>query len=124
MKEKEKVFIYFNLHKKVFSVRSMKSGLVIAHVSNIEISDAVFKVSEKGRQRVIEEKRKNIHAGVVGFISKDEQTIQKLGSKIKKAKYNPYKYSTFVDDESEERLEHARYVRLSVNNQIPKIEYI
>lgn len=119
---REKVFIYFNLHKKVFSVRSMKSGLVIAHVSEIELKNAIFKVSEKGRQKVIAEKRKNVHAGIVGFIIKDGETI-KENKVMRVAYYNPYIYSSFVDKESKEELYSANIVRLTVLNKIPKIEY-
>ena len=82
MKGKEKVFIYFNLHKKVFSVRSMKSGIVIAYVTEIELDNAIFKVSEKGRQKVLSERRKNVHAGIVGFIS--EKEVFKSQEKYKK----------------------------------------
>lgn len=121
MKEKEKVFIYFNLHKKVFSVRSMKSGIVIAHVTEIELDNAIFKVSEKGRQKVLSERRKNVHAGIVGFIG--EKEVFKSQEKYKQAIYNPYLYESFVDKESKERLDYSDKVRLSVKNQIPKIEY-
>lgn len=64
-----KVFVYFNLHKKVFSVRAMEGenkGRVIAHTTTVELRDAVFKVSQAGRERVLKEKRKNVHAGVQG----------------------------------------------------------
>ncbi len=121
MKEKEKVFIYFNLHKKVFSVRSMKSGIVIAHVTEIELDNAIFKVSEKGRQKVLSERRKNVHAGIVGFIS--EKEVFKSQEKYNQAIYNPYLYESFVDKESKERLDYSDKVKLSVKNQIPKIEY-
>lgn len=121
MKGKEKVFIYFNLHKKVFSVRSMKSGIVIAHVTEIELDNAIFKVSEKGRQKVLSERRKNVHAGIVGFIS--EKEVFKSQEKYNQAIYNPYLYESFVDKESKGRLDYSDKVKLSVKNQIPKIEY-
>jgi hypothetical protein len=33
----ERVFVYFNLHKKVWSVKSLKTGRVIAHANFIEL---------------------------------------------------------------------------------------
>lgn len=58
----------------------------------IALEDVVFKVSEAGRQRVLREKRKNVHAGVLGTV---------LGIPVlqpaDKAFYNPYKYDSFVD---------------------------
>jgi len=64
-----KVFVYFNLRKRCFSVKALEGmykGRVIAHRDSLHLQDAEFKVSEKGRQRVIRERRKNVHAGVVG----------------------------------------------------------
>lgn len=61
-----KVFIYWNFHKKLFSVRY--KGRVIAHVKRFLVKDAELKVSEAGRQRVLREKCKNVHAGVYGHI--------------------------------------------------------
>lgn len=66
-----KVFVYFNLHKKLFSIKALEGsnkGRVIAHSSSVSLKDASCKVSEAGRQRVIKEKRKNVHAGVVGTL--------------------------------------------------------
>lgn len=99
----------------------MKSGIVIAHVTEIELDNAIFKVSEKGRQKVLSERRKNVHAGIVGFIS--EKEVFKSQEKYNQAIYNPYLYESFVDKESKERLDYSDKVKLSVKNQIPKIEY-
>ena len=121
MNHSEKVFIYFNIKKKVFSVRSMKSGLVIAHVAEIYLDDATFKVSEKGRQRVLRERRKNIHAGIEGFINLNEVNDK---GEWKLAGYNPYKNESFIDKETMLKVEGAHRVKLTVNNQIPKMEYI
>ena len=63
-----KHFVYYNLHKHVFSVRSCKSGLVEHHVNTVILSDCDFKVSKAGRDRVLKEKRKNVHAGVKGTV--------------------------------------------------------
>jgi hypothetical protein len=92
------VQVYFNLHKKVFSVRAMqgeKKGLVIAHMDKISIKNPHFKVSQAGRQRVLKEKRKNVHAFVQGemmdFIGFDTRFDPVL-----EVTYNPYKYEQFV----------------------------
>ena len=64
-----KVFIYFNLHRKCFSVKALegaKKGRVVAHVNDAIVYNPTFKVSEAGRQRVLRERKKNVHAGVVG----------------------------------------------------------
>lgn len=87
-----KVFVYFNLHKKCWSVKALegdRKGRVIAHVSCLKISDATFKVSQAGRTRVLAENCKNVHAGVVGQWELYERDYDTLVS------YNPYKFGYF-----------------------------
>jgi hypothetical protein len=89
-----KVFVYYNLHKKVFSVKALEGdmkGRVVAHRLQVCLTDAQFKVSEAGRQRVLQEQRKNVHAGVVG--QWDDRLAVNLGVEVT---YNPYKYDSFV----------------------------
>jgi hypothetical protein len=88
----QKVFVYFNLHKKLFSVRDHATGLVVGHTDMIALENVTFKVSEAGRQRVLREKRKNVHAGVMGTV-KDFPCPVAWST----AFYNPYKYESFVD---------------------------
>ena len=66
-----RVFVYYNLHKKTFSVKALdgsRKGRVVYHADEVLLSDCQFKVSEPGRQRVLSERRKNVHAGVVGTL--------------------------------------------------------
>jgi hypothetical protein len=75
-----KVFVYFNLHKKCFSVKALEGvnkGKVVQHTDNIVLLLPKFKVSEAGRQRVLREKRKNVHAGVVGWVDVFENILQR-----------------------------------------------
>jgi hypothetical protein len=44
------------------------NGRVVLHASSVVLSHASFKVSEAGRQRVLKDKQKNVHAGAVGFL--------------------------------------------------------
>jgi hypothetical protein len=87
----ERVFVYRNLHKKCYSVKSLKTGRVIAHVDSIDLVNFSFRVSKAGRERVLREKRKNVHAGVVGYVS---CPVNKAYSTD--VTYNPYKYNSFV----------------------------
>ena len=64
-----KVKVYYNLHKNCYSIVSLEKenyGKVIKHENCVPLFDAQFKVSEKGRQRVLREQKKNVHAYVVG----------------------------------------------------------
>ena len=90
-------YIYFNLHKKCFSVKY--KGRVIHHLDNFLATGVTFKVSEKGRQKVIEQKRKNVHAYIVCDIlySFDKNHNIDYLNELDRIKYNPYKYASFVD---------------------------
>lgn len=89
----EKVFVYRNLRNRCLSVKSVKTGLVIAHKGGVNLSDVSFKVSAKGRERVRREQKKHVHAGLVGFVA--ERLAGDPGPK--RVTYNPYKNETFVD---------------------------
>lgn len=107
-----KVEVYFNLHKKVFSVRDGKTKRVITHLKEVHIKDAVFRVSEAGRQRVLRDKRKNVHAYVKGeLVAYDDSSSTKLGY------YNPYTTETFVDKETNNPLLEASLVKF-INKQV------
>ena len=94
-----KVFVYRNLHKKCFSVKAMEGpmkGRVIGHAHQVILKDVDFKVSEAGRQRVLREQKKNVHAGVIGRLightpMGGQYTYQ--GEWM----YNPYKSGQFFD---------------------------
>lgn len=98
-----RVFIYFNLHRKCWSVKALEGsqrGRVVAHAEAFKVEGAAFKVSEAGRQRVIREQRKNVHAGVVGKLvdlvplAEGRTLAEPQGSVA--VTYNPYKGPTFV----------------------------
>jgi hypothetical protein len=97
--------IYFNLHKMCLSVRS--KGLVIKHADQITLSNVTFKVREGGRQRVIKEKKKNVHAFVKGM------EIDKAASdKGRRVSYNPYKAGHFYYVDSGEPVYTANEVSI------------
>lgn len=107
-----KVFVYKNLHKNCYSVKDWKTKLVIAHVDEILLVDAEFKVSESGRQRVLKEKCKNVHAGVMGFWDKKATAAFRLSGNTHPAYYNPYKFNSFVNKNTEKPVLEASTVLL------------
>lgn len=103
-----KVKVYFNLHKKLFSVQDFKTRKVIAHVATCQLVNVQFKVSESGRQRVLNERRKNVHAFVIGeFVQVQPEDIER-----RKVIYNPYLYNSFVDSETKQPVHSASSVIL------------
>ena len=96
-----KVFVYFNLHRKCLSVKALEGehkGRVIAYASSVGLINCTFKVSEAGRQRVLREKRKNVHAGVVGHLFEmgNDHAVDIMSRIADPIKYNPYKFASFV----------------------------
>jgi len=86
------VFVYYNLHRHVWSIKDVKSGLVIGYTDRIVLKDVEYKVSVAGRARVLRDKQKNIHAGCKGIVV-EANVIADEGIAIT---YNPYKYNSFV----------------------------
>ena len=76
---------YFNLHKKRFSVRACEGpdkGRVIAHRKAVCLLNVKFKVSEAGRQRVLKEQRKNVHAVMRGHWIRNQKKAKILKDKV------------------------------------------
>jgi hypothetical protein len=73
---------------------------VIAYINRLFLRDVIFKVSEKGRQRVIRTKHKNVHAYIEGYITDVSESYiggpdETLDYAV--AYYNPYTTESFVD---------------------------
>lgn len=110
---------YFNLHKHLFSVQEKVNGSwkVARHVNFLVLKDVKFKVSEAGRQRVLRERRKNVHGYVLGE-ELTEYNIDQAG--LFSIFYDPYKYESFVDQFSN-RVDSVDYLIMEVNNRKPKL---
>jgi hypothetical protein len=74
----------------------------------------LFKVSEAGRQRVLREKRKNVHAFVEGIIG-DPMNLPDPAD-LQRVSYNPYKAGTFVLRDSGTPVHGGRYVICKVDS--------
>ncbi len=87
----KRVDVYFNLNKRIFSVRH--KGIVIIHTPHLSLKDVTFVVSEKGRQKVIAKKCKNVHAVARGIlVSVDKPVIAETSREIT---YLPYDHHSF-----------------------------
>jgi len=122
-----RVQVYRNLNNGLISIQDLSTGLVLGHADAIDLQRATFIVREAGRQQVIKEKRKNVHAFVRGkvvdvvnfqpFKGRGEgieddspyawgnSTKLQRGSMLvttTKVSYNPYKAPHFVTPEGDE----------------------
>lgn len=127
-----KVLVYCNVKKRLLSVKALDGadkGRVVAHVEQLAMKDAEFRVSEAGRQRVIQKKRKHVHAGIVGEVEAlwgaqlrdgiENSTIKGLavGKPFmpiagEEVRYNPYETKTFVRVKDSAPVSTAARVRL------------
>lgn len=126
-----KCFIYRNLHKEgcVYSIKALEGefkGRIIGYASGIMMQKAEFRVSAAGRERVRREKRKHVHAGIVGNVFKTahyEERLCRIHDEIIKpylpliplthVKYNPYMHETFVAKEGTLPVTSAAFVIIS-----------
>ena len=88
----KKVAVYYNINAHLWSVRYR--GIVIGHTNALRLDNVTLKISEAGRQRVLREGRKNVHAFAVGTLSAIEDAGVAIGGTP--ITYNPYKYNSFV----------------------------
>lgn len=114
-----KVAVYFNLHKDLFSVQSRHKdnyGKVLFHCENINLSNVKFVVREAGRDKVLKEKRKNVHAFCYGIINLEcNNPVKKLIS------YNPYKANHFYYVNNSKPVYSADQIKMVVINKKGKI---
>tara|TARA_R100000008_G_C3523459_1_gene135281 strand:- start:214 stop:579 length:366 start_codon:yes stop_codon:yes gene_type:complete len=115
----KRVNVYFNLHKRVWSVR--QSGIVIEHTKQIFLRDVKYRVSEKGRERVLRESRKNVHAYASGYIC-EGQDLPNVPERITSVTYNPYKHKTFVFKDNGKPCLSSDYAEMRIENGKPILD--
>lgn len=120
----KRIETYYNLHKGCLSFREI--GGRVQHAEAVHLTDVNFAVQPAGRQKVLSENRKNVHAFVRGepnFIVRlgDEIAASSLDSWLaikggsiwenaRRVTYNPYRYETFVYEDSGEAVLFANEV--------------
>ena len=114
-----RVEVYRNLHKGCYSIRALSGedkGRVIDHVQSITLRDVSFVVQPAGRNRVLEEKRKNVHAFVRGTVT-DAPVSHGMS-----VRYDPYLNDAFIvtrpmwSKDYDEIIRKASLAHLSFNN--------
>jgi len=109
-----KVFVYYNLTKSIWSIKALEGphkGLVVAYSKEVGLVGVTPKVSQKGRERVLRERKKYVHAGLVGnlkTLSDNANILKNIEGDFSKRKlpstrhdsrltYNPFKSGSFLD---------------------------
>lgn len=88
----------------------MLRGRVIDHADSLELTNCTFKVRTSGREKVVREKRKNVHAFVVGhyFPMSKNKVLKPHG--WDSISYDPYRGPTFFDTKRYRSPEYAASV--------------
>ena len=143
-----RVQAYWNLHRKCWSVVALEGGQkgrVISHTGYVSIKDARLVVQEGGRQRVLKEKKKNVHAFARGTLVEgghdyddDGFRIGKMGdvetgqehiyggdlgppeSDMIRVRYNPYSNATFMAESLP--VNSSAFVRMSPGGRAAALE--
>lgn len=106
--------VYRNLNNGLISIKDKKTNRVIGYAEEVWINNPKFIVSEAGRQRVLKEKRKNVHAFIEGEIIRLRVFVSRKGGVVQDSHlfeplelstgllstgmpvhYNPYRYHHF-----------------------------
>ena len=100
-----KVKVYKNLHlstdeRPVYSVASARGGRLLGHSPLVALHNVKLKVSEAGRQRVLREKRKNVHAFVIGTLLPHSE-VPRIMAEAEAVTYNPYRGASFYTREDD-----------------------
>ena len=124
----KRLYVYWNLHKQTWSVR--QSGKIVAHTDTIYLKDCRFLVGKAGQSRVRREGKKNVHAGVSGYLAMYAE-FHKAERPVATPKcwvmYNPYKHDTFIqrtgvcDDKYPRPVTEAELVRMYVVEDKPTV---
>lgn len=115
-RSKAKYYIYRNLRQDCFSIKY--KGVVVGRATNIIAINPSFQVSEAGRQRVVSERRKNVHAYVVCddyLLNPEHYEVVNKGE----VTYNPYKNDSFQCDG--QPIFKSDYAQLTIVNKKSKV---
>jgi hypothetical protein len=89
----QRVKVYRNLRKKLFSVLDKKTRRLITYKESLALVNVEFKVSKAGQKKVRKNMQKNVHAYVIGdYIGQ----INNYPTNYELVYYNPYTTDTFI----------------------------
>ena len=115
----DRVRIYWNLHKKIWSLQDCKTGLVTKHVTAFTLHSAKFVVRPAGQAKVRREGKKNVHAFAVGTGGFRDGIATCLSGRP--VTYNPYVNDTFVFADTGEPVTEVQAISVYTENGKPKV---
>lgn len=113
-----RVRVYWNLHKKKYSIQDAKTGRVVDHRSAITLSDCKFSVRKSGQERARREGRKNVHAFITGYYAWQNPSAM-WADGAREVTYNPYKNDTFIREG--EPIHMSTCVTMGSHDDVPSV---
>lgn len=125
---RRKVRVYRNLHKKCYSVK--QDGLVKCHADQVTLLEVKFIVSKAGQKRVRDEKKKNVHAYLEGYVvdarqadnivdgKKSDTDLEAGLSDWEYVYYNPYECDGFMNTSTERIAKFAEFASLDPGERV------
>jgi hypothetical protein len=102
--------VYRNLHRGGYSLqqRIAKRWVVVGHADGLTLRDVTFDVRPAGRRKVLAERKKNVHAFVVGVLIRPAGEAPYGGEQVT---YNPYAAGEFRTVADNRPVRSARLVK-------------
>ena len=99
----------------------MQSGKLLASARQVRLSGVEFLVRESGRNRMLERGRRNVHAYAVGrlvdFVHPDDtRNLDQIAGRG--VFYDPYRFSSFVDNETRDPINEAEFAQFDESGVI------
>jgi hypothetical protein len=111
----KKVRVYRNLHKGCLSVQ--QNGVVKCHTDNIVLHNFKTVVNKSGQERVRQERSKNVHSYIEGFVIDAKETHNgKLDFGWNKCYYNPYETDHWIDIQSGKFVDSGEYADITCSD--------
>lgn len=111
--------VYWNLHRKCWSIKTGNDP--IRHADSVFLSDCTFRVWQSGRQRVLREKRKTVHAFACGTVA-EAMRAGGIPSGMVAVSYNPYRKPEepghFYRKDTGERVDGATVLVLTADGKV------
>ena len=90
----------------------MQNGRLLASAKQVRLAGVEFLVRESGRKRMLERGRRNVHAYATGRLvdfvhPEDARDLGKMEGRG--VFYNPYYFSSFVDNETQTPIKSAEF---------------
>ncbi len=117
------VRVFKNLKHGCYSI--MQRGVVKASARQVRLRDVEFRVREAGRQRMLREQRKNVHAFAVGHLVDfvhpgDTRSLEPMTGRG--AVYDPYLFASFVDRDTKVPVTAASFAQFDENGVVYSLD--